>query len=98
MPSSHAFRAAKISWSGLRMFVACCIAVSFGGLGLCQHASAAEQDATSRIDQRYSSENVTTGSPFEEAPDFRRHVVPLMGRLGCNGRACHGSFQGQGGF
>ena len=21
-----------------------------------------------------------------------------MGRLGCNGRACHGSFQGQGGF
>ncbi len=31
-------------------------------------------------------------------PDFRRHVVPLLGRLGCNGRACHGSFQGQGGF
>lgn len=34
--------------------------------------------------------------PF--APDFQRHVVPLLGRLGCNGRACHGSFQGQGGF
>ncbi len=33
-----------------------------------------------------------------EAPDFRRHVLPLFGRLGCNGRACHGSFQGQGGF
>jgi hypothetical protein len=33
-----------------------------------------------------------------EKPDFRRHVVPLLGRLGCNGRACHGSFQGQGGF
>ncbi len=33
-----------------------------------------------------------------ETPDFRRHVLPLMGRLGCNGRACHGSFQGQGGF
>jgi len=33
-----------------------------------------------------------------EQPDFRRHVVPLLGRLGCNGRACHGSFQGQGGF
>jgi hypothetical protein len=31
-------------------------------------------------------------------PDFQRHVVPLLGRLGCNGRACHGSFQGQGGF
>jgi len=33
-----------------------------------------------------------------ESPDFRRHVVPLLGRQGCNGRACHGSFQGQGGF
>ena len=33
-----------------------------------------------------------------ETPDFRRHVLPLLGRLGCNGRACHGSFQGQGGF
>jgi hypothetical protein len=34
----------------------------------------------------------------EEVPDFQRHVSPLLGRLGCNGRACHGSFQGQGGF
>ena len=34
----------------------------------------------------------------DETPDFQRHVIPLLGRLGCNGRACHGSFQGQGGF
>lgn len=34
----------------------------------------------------------------DEVPDFQRHVTPLLGRLGCNGRACHGSFQGQGGF
>ena len=33
-----------------------------------------------------------------EDPDFQRHVAPLLGRLGCNGRSCHGSFQGQGGF
>lgn len=33
-----------------------------------------------------------------EVPDFQKHVSPLFGRLGCNGRACHGSFQGQGGF
>ncbi|MDA1015101.1 MAG: DUF1553 domain-containing protein [Planctomycetota bacterium] len=33
-----------------------------------------------------------------DVPDFQRHVLPLLGRLGCNGRACHGSFQGQGGF
>lgn len=33
-----------------------------------------------------------------EPPSFRRHVVPLMSRLGCSGRECHGSFSGQGGF
>lgn len=31
-------------------------------------------------------------------PEFTRHVVPLMGKVGCNNRACHGSFQGQAGF
>ena len=31
-----------------------------------------------------------------ETPDFQQHVVPLLGRLGCNGRSCHGSFQGRG--
>lgn len=36
--------------------------------------------------------------PGDEVPDLQRHVLPLLGRLGCNGRACHGSFQGQGGF
>jgi mono/diheme cytochrome c family protein len=34
----------------------------------------------------------------DAAPDFQRHVVPLLGRLGCNSAKCHGSFQGQGGF
>lgn len=34
----------------------------------------------------------------DETPDFQRHVMPLLGRLGCNGRNCHGSFQGRGGF
>ncbi len=29
-------------------------------------------------------------------PDFQKHVVPLLGRLGCNSAKCHGSFQGQG--
>ena len=44
------------------------------------------------VDRRYSAADP------EEVPDFQRHVVPLLGRLGCNGRECHGSFQGQGGF
>jgi hypothetical protein len=34
----------------------------------------------------------------KEVPDFQRHVLPLMGRVGCNTRSCHGSFQGQGGL
>jgi hypothetical protein len=49
-------------------------------------------DLLPRADQRFA------GAETKEAPDFQRHVVPLMGRLGCNGRACHGSFQGKGGF
>lgn len=42
--------------------------------------------------ERFASTEAT------EVPDFQKHVLPAMGRLGCNGRACHGSFQGQGGF
>ncbi|MFY9254257.1 MAG: DUF1549 domain-containing protein [Fuerstiella sp.] len=42
--------------------------------------------------ERFSPADVT------ETPDFQRHVVPLLGKLGCNGRACHGSFQGRGDF
>ena len=34
----------------------------------------------------------------KETPDFQKHVLPLLGRLACNGRTCHGSFQGKGGF
>lgn len=45
-----------------------------------------------RIDARYAADSVT------ETPDFRQDIVPLLGKLGCNGRACHGSFQGQGGL
>jgi hypothetical protein len=44
------------------------------------------------VNERFAS------SRIQESPDFQKHVMPLMGRLGCNGRACHGSFQGRGGF
>jgi hypothetical protein len=30
--------------------------------------------------------------------DFERHVMGLLGRLGCNAGSCHGSFQGKGGL
>jgi hypothetical protein len=44
------------------------------------------------VTQRFASADV------QEEPNFQRHVSPLFGRLGCNGRSCHGSFQGRGGF
>src|SRR6266852_499303 len=31
-------------------------------------------------------------------PGYIRNVQPLLGKMGCSNRACHGSFQGQGGF
>jgi flagellar biosynthesis GTPase FlhF len=30
--------------------------------------------------------------------DFERHVMGLLGRMGCNAGSCHGSFQGKGGL
>ncbi|MBW3541845.1 MAG: DUF1549 domain-containing protein [Planctomycetes bacterium] len=55
-------------------------------------AADANGDVVRPIGQRFQSAGT------DEIPDFRKHMVPLLGKLGCNGRACHGSFQGQGGF
>src|SRR5438552_929264 len=33
-----------------------------------------------------------------EAVDFERHIMGILGRTGCAGGSCHGSFQGKGGF
>jgi hypothetical protein len=44
------------------------------------------------------NERFAVDAKSDEVPDFRRHIEPLFSRLGCNGRACHGSFQGRGGF
>ena len=49
-------------------------------------------DPQTPASQRYSQ------AEQSETPDFQKHVMPLLGKLGCNGRACHGSFQGRGGF
>jgi hypothetical protein len=49
-------------------------------------------DVITPVTERFAPENV------EEVPSFQRHVSPLFGRLGCNGRSCHGSFQGRGNF
>jgi len=71
------------------------LALTFSLLAAPVATIAAAADSSSvrpRIDSRFSADELT------EEPDFRQHVVPLLGQLGCNGRACHGSFQGQGGF
>ena len=54
-------------------------------------------DVLPPLSQRYAATDDDAKSSIAE-PDFQRHIGPLLGRLGCNGRACHGSFQGRGGF
>jgi len=56
-------------------------------------AAPADPDTQPPVSQRYA-----TADAGGESPDFQKHVTPLLGKLGCNGRACHGSFQGRGGF
>ena len=69
----------------LRLMIVC-----LAGALMCSNASAG--DVLPPASERF------TKADAAEEPSFQRHVLPLMGRLGCNGRACHGSFQGQGGF
>ncbi|WP_166825340.1 DUF1549 and DUF1553 domain-containing protein [Thalassoroseus pseudoceratinae] len=66
-------------------FTFCLAILAEAGVGF------AADDVVRPISQRFATKS-------DETPDFRKHIVPLMSRLGCNGRACHGSFQGQGGF
>ena len=60
-------------------------------------ASAPPANASDATPLRPASERFADDATGE-TPDFQRHVLPLMGRLGCNTRSCHGSFQGRGGF
>jgi hypothetical protein len=63
-----------------------------GVASLASGPSVSAADPLAPVSRRFAAKDAT------ETPDFRQHVVPLLGKLGCNGRACHGSFQGQGGF
>lgn len=73
----------------IRLFFSLAVCMTLVGASL---QTVAADDALEPIQQRFAQADV------EETPSFQKHVVPLLGRLGCNGRACHGSFQGQGGF
>lgn len=72
-----------MSASRTRRFMAVC-AVAFG-LSL---FAAPAAPAAILLPDRSSLEQV----------DFERHVMGLLGRMGCNSGSCHGSFQGKGGF
>ncbi|MCA8996388.1 MAG: DUF1549 domain-containing protein [Planctomycetaceae bacterium] len=72
-------------------FLTACLAM----LLTCGASFAADTDAA---DSLPSVRERFAGDDVSEVPDFQKHLGPLMGKLGCNGRACHGSFQGQGGF
>ncbi|MFK8111556.1 MAG: DUF1549 and DUF1553 domain-containing protein [Rubripirellula sp.] len=73
----------------------CCIACAAIGAEPATIASSqtvTTEKAIASLSTRFAADGV------KETPDFQKHVIPLLGRLGCNGRACHGSFQGRGGF
>lgn len=67
-------------------------AAAIAAFAMSATAFAAGDEVIAPINERFKSGEI------EETPSFQKHVVPVMGRLGCNGRACHGSFQGRGGF
>src|SRR5262245_6672 len=66
-----------------------CLSAPIAGSLFGQQIEAAEIPGA---DQRWQDPSVS------EIPEFTRHIQPLLGKAGCNNRACHGSFQGKGGF
>lgn len=67
------------------------LAIAFG-LTLASATAPLRAETLPSASERFASSDST------EAPDFQKHIVPMLGRLGCNGRSCHGSFQGAGGL
>ena len=72
-----------------------CIAFCAVSLSVLELSADAQSAGDTSKDRRPPSARFVS-TDTDEVPDFQRHVVPLLGRLGCNGRSCHGSFQGRG--
>lgn len=75
----------------IRQFLPCWLAL-IALAASCQSSFGGSPEILPPVTTRFAAESVT------EEPSFQRHVSPLFGRLGCNGRSCHGSFQGRGDF
>ena len=68
------------------------VLLSLGVCAVSMSDSLLAGDVVPSVSERFAQAEIT------EEPNFQKHVGPLFGRLGCNGRSCHGSFQGRGGF
>ena len=68
------------------------VACLTGGIAYGAPSEAKPSEVLPPVNVRFANDKI------EEEPNFQRHVSPLFGRLGCNGRSCHGSFQGRGDF
>lgn len=66
-------------------------------LALMSVTDASQSSPTTQPDTRTPSQRYATIKDAHD-PSFRRHVIPLLARVGCSARECHGSFQGRGGF
>ena len=80
-------RTGKCEWRGLVWLLA---------IGCLAGSERVSGEPLAPASQRFGANGSALASG--EVPSFQRHVSPVFGKLGCNGRACHGSFQGQGGF
>lgn len=54
-------------------------------------------DVMGQTSSREKSRSDVKFSP-PESPEFSRHVLPILSKLGCNSGACHGAVAGKGGF
>lgn len=83
-------------WLPKSVTSACVFAAA--ALLICIGAKAGEAaPAQPQPDLRTPSQRWATEADAQDA-SFRRHVIPLLARVGCSSRECHGSFQGRGGF
>lgn len=73
-----------LRWNSLALFVLSIFSVPAAG------SDVAADPAQQRI--------VPNGHPRSEPLSFTRDVIPALTKAGCNAGACHGSFQGRGGF
>jgi hypothetical protein len=75
-----------------KVWTLACAAVTLGFAGVAWAAPGGEAVEVTPAHVRWSADG--SGG----VPAFLRNVQPLLGKMGCSNRACHGSFQGQNGF